>query len=401
MSKSTTTKASRRRPRVLVLEALSGSSRAVTRAGGIAIGADPRNASKRTLDLIESGQWDALLLTGGSDIDPRRYGAKKPHRAVYGVNEVRDEVEVYALEFARERNVPVLGICRGCQIINVEAGGTLVQHIGEKHRSCWHPVDTKSGSTLRAAAGDRFRVRSLHHQKVRKPAPGFAIVGRAHDGTAEAIESADGRCIGVQFHPEMDTGARYSQGIFRWLVIEAAKRAGLVAPSKPKPPKPRKQPKRAEAKPEPPSFEKGEVVKVGYGRARVITVHQNGDVTVSVPNSSAQQAQGPDAHSGKKRFYAAEVKQGKIRKGQLSFDSFDGMRRYLATRPDWPEDDDPRQLVASTVNGQPRHRPAGTRRFKSAAPVKVSFFCPDCGMLFDGPDAQDNRAAHIAANVCG
>jgi putative glutamine amidotransferase len=216
-----------KRPTVLVLEALSGSSRAVARAGGGTITNRPNGTAFK---LIDEGKWDALLLTGGSDISPMRYGAKKVSKHVYGVDEIRDYVEIEALKEARRRNAPVLGICRGAQMLNVEAGGTLRQHVGFHHSGVDHFVYTKKDSVLANEAGQQFYVISLHHQSVGKVAPNFRIVAEARDGMPEAIEGEDGRCLGVQFHPEMAAHKDYAKAIFRWLVVEAAKRADVPVP---------------------------------------------------------------------------------------------------------------------------------------------------------------------------
>lgn len=225
---------SRRRPRVLVLEALRGSSRCVAKAGGVAIKGDPRQGHAMTLDTILNGEYEGLLLTGGPDIDPRLYGEKKQNKKVYGVNQVRDRTEKLALEEAERRGVPVLGICRGAQIINAVAGGTLKQHIGDKHRNSSHIVNVDPRTALGKAAGDRLWVVSLHHQMVERLAPGYVVSSRAPDGTNESIESADGRVMGVQFHPEEDPNADYSRAIFRWIVVESARRAHLQTPAWPK-----------------------------------------------------------------------------------------------------------------------------------------------------------------------
>ncbi len=209
-----------RRPRVLVLEGLSGTGDSVRWEGGDVIDRWPSSVD-RAAEAIDENNWDALVLTGGGDVDPRLYG-RKPHKEVYGVSETRDLVELYALEVARQRGVPVLGICRGAQIINVAAGGTLRQHI-EGHRGTSHAVETRGQTVAARAMGGAARVVSLHHQKIDRLARNYVISGRAKDGTPETIESRDGRVLGVQFHPEMDPGENYACGIFRWLVVEAAR----------------------------------------------------------------------------------------------------------------------------------------------------------------------------------
>lgn len=214
-----------KKPTILVLEGLSGSTSAVRRQGG-----DPVTVSPSDFDEIEitldTLQIDGLLLSGGGDVNPRLYN-RKPHKKVYGMSPDRDNAEMYAIMVARELDIPVLGICRGTQIQNVEAGGTLRQHIGGHYGT--HPVIVTPGSTFAKAVGNRkiVHVTSLHHQEVGHLAKGWAFTGRAPDNTVEAIETEDGRCLGVQFHPEMDQKSPYARDIFRWLIMEAGERAGI------------------------------------------------------------------------------------------------------------------------------------------------------------------------------
>lgn len=219
------------RPKILVLEGLSGASECIREAGGEPVTVWP--SSIREVDAALSGDRGpihGMLLTGGGDVDPRLYD-RKPRRETYGVSETRDMVEMIALDKAAENGWPVMGICRGAQIIAVHGGAVVRQHI-KGHRGGMHTVEAEPGSLFERAAGtDAMRVLSLHHQEVMKPGKGYTITGWALDGTAEAVESDDGRELGVQFHPEMDTG-EYADSLFRWLVIESATRAGLSTPSR-------------------------------------------------------------------------------------------------------------------------------------------------------------------------
>jgi len=223
------------RPRILVLEGLSGSGLRVTTAGGDPIRGDTYDLDD-AFDTIFNETWEGMLLTGGGDVNPAMYN-RKPHANVYGVDENRDWIEVEALREARRLNRPVLGICRGAQIMSVESGGVLRQHIRGHYGN--HPVVVKPGSLLHKAAGDlRPTVKSLHHQEVKNlPKTGWQVSGVAPDGTVEAVETLDGRCLGVQFHPEMEPYKPASRGIFRWLVTESAKRAGLPTPDVPSAPR--------------------------------------------------------------------------------------------------------------------------------------------------------------------
>jgi putative glutamine amidotransferase len=232
MSSKTPQTGETRKPRVLVLEGLSGAARCVVRAGGDPIVVNPRDVKGAEKAFADG--FDALLLTGGGDVDPRLYG-EKPHKRVYGVSETRDYVEWNALDRADELGVPVLGICRGSQLMAVWNGGLLRQHI-EGHRGIDHLVFAETGTryrrTLGGSNGTGYFV-SLHHQVVLRTGPGWRVAARAVGGTIEAIESKDNRCLGVQFHPEMDYGRNEgSRRIFGWLVNEAARRAGLPKPKR-------------------------------------------------------------------------------------------------------------------------------------------------------------------------
>ena len=248
-TKNNKQKATRTRPRILVLEGYSSmAANALRRAG-----ADTVKINPPAVDAIEAalfkgfdlddiapghdGEIDGLLLTGGGDVDPREYG-EKPHRKVYGVNEMRDYCELLALDYAQQAGIPVLGICRGSQLMTVHNGGKLRQHI-EGHRGVRHWHFAEPGSLFRKVIGSQeAKFESLHHQVVKRTGAGWRVAARDKDGHIEAVESRDGRCLGVQFHPELDTGTNEaSRRIFRWLVLESAKRAGMKAPRRRKAPK--------------------------------------------------------------------------------------------------------------------------------------------------------------------
>lgn len=145
---------------------------------------------------------DGLLLTGGGDLDPARYGAERHPLTKHVIGE-RDELELALLAEAERRNLPVLGICRGLQLLNLARGGTLHQHI-EGHKGTDHAVTIEGASRAAAifGAGD-YLVNSRHHQAVDRLGAGLAISARAADGTVEAVEDPTRPFVmAVQWHPE-------------------------------------------------------------------------------------------------------------------------------------------------------------------------------------------------------
>lgn len=160
------------------------------------------------LDEVVS-RIDALVLSGGEDVEPKRYG-EKHHPKLGKVNLGRDDFEFRLLAAARRRGIPILGICRGCQLLNVAFGGTLYQDIPSyfpestlTHSGKRHSIKIVPGSRLAELLGKtEVEVNSHHHQCVKAVAPGFRVVATACDGVVEAIESESEPVMGVQFHPE-------------------------------------------------------------------------------------------------------------------------------------------------------------------------------------------------------
>jgi putative glutamine amidotransferase len=189
-------------------------SLAVQRAGGIALILPPDDVVAESpdelLDMI-----DALILAGGSDVDPASYGAK-PHPETHGTRPERDRFEIALGTRALERDMPVLGICRGMQMLNVIQGGTLNQHLGsELHRHTPgaftdHGVRLDSGSlAARVVGSERTEVKSAHHQGVEELGDGVVASGHADDELVEAIELPDKTfAVGVLWHPEEDEQSR-------------------------------------------------------------------------------------------------------------------------------------------------------------------------------------------------
>lgn len=171
-----------------------------------------------------AGRLDGVLLTGGTDIDPARYGAD-PDPELLDIEEERDDLELRLLGSALDRGLPVLGICRGIQLVNVHLGGTLNQHAPEHARfdvpaeTAVHGVTLAPDSILQDLYGARREVNSLHHQTVAEVGGGLRVTATADDGTIEGLELGD-TVVAVQWHPEM-MRSRPTDPIFRWLVGRA------------------------------------------------------------------------------------------------------------------------------------------------------------------------------------
>jgi putative glutamine amidotransferase len=194
-------------------------SRAIHGAGGMMAMLPPdRRSSEDPGELLD--RIDALILGGGADIDPETQGVEA-HPETIGSNPDRDRFEISLALGALERGLPLLGVCRGMQIMNVARGGTLHQHLPEhlgheQHRPTpgeWaqHEVRLAPGSlAARAAGGERLTIRSHHHQGIETVGEGFEQTGWAtEDDIVEAIESPDGSYVlGVLWHPEEDVADR-------------------------------------------------------------------------------------------------------------------------------------------------------------------------------------------------
>jgi putative glutamine amidotransferase len=192
---------------------------AVQRAGGTAVLLPPDAAAEAEPDRMLD-PLDALILAGGADVDAATYGAE-PHTETKGTWPDRDSFEVALARGALERDLPLLGICRGMQVLNVARGGTLCQHIPEilgheRHREVPgtfgdHDVRLEPGSLAAEAAGaERIGVKSHHHQGVEEVGEGLVVTGNSvDDDLIEAIELPDRRfALGVIWHPEEDVEDR-------------------------------------------------------------------------------------------------------------------------------------------------------------------------------------------------
>jgi gamma-glutamyl-gamma-aminobutyrate hydrolase PuuD len=196
---------------------------AVERAGGRALVVPPsEDGVEETLDAL-----DGLVLSGGSDLDPSFYGAE-PHPETKDTRPERDRSELALLRAALERDLPVLAVCRGSQVLNVARGGTILQHLPEavgheSHREVRgefseHGVRIEPGSRLGAVAGTAAAAKSHHHQGYGELGQGLRPVAWAEDGTIEAVEDPGRRfAVGVLWHPEEGEDAK----LFDALVAEA------------------------------------------------------------------------------------------------------------------------------------------------------------------------------------
>ncbi len=197
--------------------------RGVVAAGGAPLLVPPGADIERTLELV-----DGIVFTGGSDIDPELYSAE-PHAETNGIVRERDDFELELMQAALARDLPILAICRGSQVLNVARGGDLEQHVPDRvgtdvHKQVAgvfadHDVEVVGGTRLASLLGDRHDVKSHHHQGFGELGDGLRVAARAPDGTVEALEDPAGRfTVGVLWHPE----AGEDGALFEALVTEAA-----------------------------------------------------------------------------------------------------------------------------------------------------------------------------------
>ncbi|MCY7412393.1 MAG: gamma-glutamyl-gamma-aminobutyrate hydrolase family protein [Salinibacterium sp.] len=202
---------------------------AVNRAGGIAVLLPPQpvdaEIANRVLDSL-----DGLIITGGKDVDPARYG-QEPHPTTDTPRTDRDAWEDALLTAAIDRGLPFLGICRGAQVLNVALGGTLHQHLPDVIGTTRYnlgggefaenEVTVLPSSTLAALVGEGITVKSYHHQSIDEVADGLVVTARSDDGTIQAVELPTVPFgVAVQWHPEEDAAedARLFTGL-----VDAAK----------------------------------------------------------------------------------------------------------------------------------------------------------------------------------
>jgi putative glutamine amidotransferase len=202
----------------------------VERAGGAPVllpnSQDPDNARAAV------AKADGLLLTGGWEINPSLYGQER-HPSIERIDDVRDAAELAVIEVALQRRIPILGVCRGLQLLNIVMGGSLIQDIPTwsqsrpeprvGHSGTQHEIAIEPGSVLGSLLGGRSMVNSRHHQAVGRLADGLSATARTADGIVEAAESKTGQpLLAVQWHPEdlWQTDDKFLRP-FQWLVRQA------------------------------------------------------------------------------------------------------------------------------------------------------------------------------------
>ncbi|MFZ0161679.1 MAG: gamma-glutamyl-gamma-aminobutyrate hydrolase family protein [Kineosporiaceae bacterium] len=206
-------------------------SEAVLRAGGEPLTVHPWAPSGQAepADVAERlGFADGVLLPGGGDLAPSRYGAEVAHGEVYDVDGEQDGFDLAVAAWALSAGVPTLAICRGTQVVNVARGGTLEQHMQDPHRDVLLPVavnDPALAAVLGTApGGEGVEVSCYHHQRLERLGAGLAVAATAGDGTVEAVTAGalPGWFLGVQWHPE-DTAATdpAQAALFDTLVAQA------------------------------------------------------------------------------------------------------------------------------------------------------------------------------------
>lgn len=214
---------------------LEGYFTSILKAGGVPFILPPVDDTNSLISALES--VDGILLTGGADINPLFLG-EEPIKELHSINPRRDRSELLLARLAADRQIPVLGICRGIQVMNAAFGGSLYQDIhvqregtcikhdqelGRSYAS--HTVQLEKDSLLYKLFGaETLPVNSFHHQAVKEVAPGFRVTARAADGVVEAMESTEYKSmVGVQWHPEcfILEGDKCMMPVFEWFIGEA------------------------------------------------------------------------------------------------------------------------------------------------------------------------------------
>lgn len=218
---------------------------AIEAAGGVPVVIPPQVGNIEELLSVVDG----LLISGGGDIDPQRYGDAEVHDKTYGIHNLRDELEIALVKEAIDRDIPMLCICRGIQVLNVALGGTLIQDVPDQYSTevehaqqnagvvkedPSHRVNVSEGSLLEQTYGSRtIDVNSFHHQAIKDLAPDLVINGVAPDEVVESVNRPGNAWIlGVQWHPEMMFRVHPEHlKPFSALVSHAAQKKDLVSTS--------------------------------------------------------------------------------------------------------------------------------------------------------------------------
>jgi len=214
-----------------------GYAESVFTAGGMPVLMPILGHDKEINAFLE--RLDGFVLTSGFDLDPRKQGVPR-HPSVQAMPELREDHDRTIVRLIQRRQMPVLGLGVGMQLLNVFNGGTLIMHLPEEmprsmpHRDTTsndphrHLVHLKPGTRLDEIYGSgELRVNSNHHQAVKQVAPGFRVAAVAPDGVIEAIETSDVNwfCIGVQWHPEADAASALDLQLFEALVQASIRQA--------------------------------------------------------------------------------------------------------------------------------------------------------------------------------
>lgn len=207
---------------------------AISRAGGVPVVLPIVDSKEEILAQVEL--LDGLVMMGGHDVDPELY-SEEPTAKLGFIYPRRDRFDLELINAARDRKIPMLGICRGHQIINVAFGGTLYQDLSEikdcklahvQKTFCFEPIhkiNVEENTNLFNLIGKEMRVNSFHHLAIKDVAEGFVVSAKSNDNVIEAIEyTKDQYVMGVQFHPEMmSSRCAQAQNIFDGLVKESKK----------------------------------------------------------------------------------------------------------------------------------------------------------------------------------
>jgi putative glutamine amidotransferase len=165
------------------------------------------------------------LLAGGGDINPKWYGQEPTSDQLYGIDDLQDENDFSIAKYALDNGIPVLAICRGCQIVNVLKGGSLVQHMDKDHRHHVHTIHLERGATELGLSKPELEASCFHHQAIDKLGDDLEVLATASEGHVEAFKiKAKTWAFGVQWHPEDNADTNEQQHeLFVKFVSEAAK----------------------------------------------------------------------------------------------------------------------------------------------------------------------------------